>query len=75
MLTLRRRAPRVLPRPQCWMAAVTALVALQGEYRVRLDRVPEGLEGSATAEKLQAITEIDFDPLLAADPPRGYRRD
>ena len=68
-------APRVPPRPQRWAAAVAALVALQDEYRAWLDRLPESLEGSPTAEKLLAITEIDLDELLAIDPPRGYGRD
>jgi len=68
-------APRVLPRPQRWAAAVATLVALQDEYRAWLDRLPESLEGSPTAEKLQAISEIDLDELLAVDPPRGYGRD
>ena len=69
------RAPRLLPRPQRWAAAVAALVALQDEYRAWLDRLPENLAGSPTAEKLQAITEIDLDELLTIDPPRGYGRD
>jgi hypothetical protein len=73
--TARPPAPRVLPRPQRWAAAVATLVALQDEYRAWLERLPESLEGSATAEKLQAITEIDLDELLAIDPPRGYGRD
>jgi hypothetical protein len=37
--------------------------------------MPESLEGSPTAEKLQAIAEIDLDELAAIDPPRGYGRD
>jgi len=53
----RAAAPRVPPRPQRWVAAVATLVALQDEYRAWLDRLPESLEGSPTAEKLQAITE------------------
>jgi hypothetical protein len=53
------------------MAAVAALVALQNEYRAWLDRMPESLETSRTAEKLQAIAEIDLDELLVIDPPRG----
>ena len=68
-------APRILPRPQRWAAAVATLVALQDQYRAWLERLPESLEGSPTAEKLQAITEIDLDELLAIDPPRGYGRD
>jgi hypothetical protein len=67
--------PHLPPRPQRWAAAVTALLALQDEYRAWLDRLPQGLEGSATAEKLQAIAELDLDELLAVDPPRGYGRD
>jgi hypothetical protein len=51
------------------------LVALQGEYRAWLDRLPESREGSATAEKLQAITDIDLDELQTIDPPRGDGRD
>ena len=38
-------------------------------------RLRESLEGSPTAEKLLAITEIDLDELLAIDPPRGYGRE
>jgi hypothetical protein len=76
MLTPRRRRHRGCCRGRnVDRRLVQALVALQDEYRARLDRLPENLEGSATAEKLQAITEIDLDQLLAADPPRGYRRD
>ena len=67
--------PRLPPRPQRWAAAVAALVALQDEYRAWLDRLPESLEGSRTAEKLQAIAEVDLDELLIIDPPRGYGRD
>jgi ABC-type Fe2+-enterobactin transport system substrate-binding protein len=68
-------ARRPLPRPQRWAAAVSALIALQDEYRVWLDNLPESLEGSRTAEKRHAITEIDLDELRAIDPPRGYGRD
>src|SRR6267378_2795699 len=67
--------PRGLPRPRRWAAAVTALMALQDEYRAWLDRLPESLAGSKTADKLQAITELDLDELLAIEPPRGYGRD
>ena len=67
--------PRALPRPQRWAAAVTALVALQDEYRAWLDLLPENLAASRTAEKLQAIADLDLDELLAVEPPRGYGRD
>jgi hypothetical protein len=68
-------AQRPPPRPQRWAAAVAVLIALQDEYRAWLDNLPESFEGSRTAEKLQAITELDLDELLAIDPPRGYGRD
>jgi hypothetical protein len=67
------RSPAI-PRSPC-AATIATLVALQDEYRAWLDRLPESLEGSPTAEKLQAITEIDLDELLAIDPPHGYGRD
>jgi hypothetical protein len=57
------------------LVSVATLVAILDEYRAWLDRLPESLEGSPTAEKLQAITEIELDELLAIDPPRGYGRD
>ena len=68
-------APRTPPRPQRWAAAVAALVALQDEYRDWLDRLPENLAESRTAERLQAIVDLDLDELLAIAPPRGYGRD
>ena len=58
-------APRVLPRPQRWAVAVATLVALQDEYRAWLERLPESLEGSPTAEKLQAITLMDMDFVIS----------
>lgn len=68
-------APRLPPRPQRWAAAVAVLVTLQDEYRAWLDRLPESLEGSPTAEQLQIIADLDLDQLLAIEPPRGYDRD
>jgi hypothetical protein len=67
-----RRRP---PRPVRWAAAVATLIALQDEYRGWLDNLPENLEGSRLADKLQAITELDLEELQAVDPPRGYGRD
>jgi hypothetical protein len=68
-------APRPPPRPQRWATAVATLLTLQDEYRVWLDNLPESLEGSRTAEKLQVITELDLEELAAIHPPRGYGRD
>jgi hypothetical protein len=64
--------PRAQPRPRRWAAAVAALMALKDEYRAWLDRLPENLTESRTAEKLQAIVDLDLDELLAIEPPRGY---
>jgi hypothetical protein len=72
-----RRTPSASPRQAAPVRrplrhdAVAALVALQDEYRAWLDRLPENPEGSRTAEKLQAIAELDLDELLMIDPPRG----
>jgi hypothetical protein len=37
--------------------------------------LPDNLEGSRLADKLQAIAEPDLEELHAIDPPRGYGRD
>ena len=66
---------RSLPRPRRWAAAVATLINLQDDYRAWLDSLPESLEGSRMAEKLQTIAELDLDELAAIDPPRGYGRD
>ena len=68
-------ARRLPPRPQRWAAAVAALIALQDEYRAWLDNIPNNLEGSRLADKLQAIAELDLEELRAIEPPRGYGRD
>jgi len=68
-------AHRRPPRPERWAAAVAVLITLQDEYRTWLDNLPENLEGSRLADKLQAITELDLEELQAVDPPRGYGRD
>ena len=43
--------------------------------RLWLENLPENLEGSRLADKLQAITELGFEELQAVDLPRGYGRD
>ena len=62
-------------RPQRWRDAVQTLVDLQAEYQDWLDNLPEGLQGTAAAEKLEAICEYDFGDLEALEPPRGFGRD
>lgn len=55
--------------------AVATLIELQGQYQVWLDRLPDNLEGSPLAERLQAIAELDLTELEAIALPRGYGRD
>jgi len=66
---------RIRPRPTRWAAAVATLVGLQDEYRGWLDALPDNLEQSRVAEKLQAMVDLDLEELQAVDPPRGYGRD
>jgi hypothetical protein len=37
--------------------------------------LPDNLERSRLADKLQAIAELDLEELHAIDPPLGYGRD
>ena len=67
--------PRSPPRPQRWAAAVATLIELQGQYRDWHDGLPDNLQGSALAERLQAIAELDLSELQAIELPRGYGRD
>jgi hypothetical protein len=66
---------RMAARPTRWAAAVAALVDLQEEYRAWLENLPQNLESSKLADKLQIIIELDLEELQAIDPPRGYGRD
>ncbi len=62
-------------RPQRWNDAVAELLALQAEYAVWADALPEALRETATAEALQAIVDLDLADLASTEPPRGYGRD
>lgn len=62
-------------RPQRWRDAVADLLALQEEYAAWLHMLPDSLHGSATAEALQAIADLDLDALTDIEPPRGYGGD
>ena len=62
-------------RPQRWHDAVAELFALQADYAAWLEALPETLQGTATAEALQAIVDLDLDALAGIEPPRGYGRD
>src|SRR3954466_7851557 len=63
------------PRPRRWHDAVAALIDLQATYATWLEALPETLRGTATAEALEAIVDLDLDTLAAIEPPRGYGRD
>jgi hypothetical protein len=62
-------------RADRWQNAVAELRELQEEYQSWLDNLPENLQASALAEKLEAITGIDLSELENADFPLGFGRD
>ena len=62
-------------RIQRWRDAAGELVDIQADCVAWLDALPESLRGTATAEALQAIVDLDLDALIAVEPPRGYGRD
>ena len=62
-------------RVRRWRDAVGELVNTQVDCAAWLDALPESLRGTATAEALQAIVDLDLDALTAIEPPRGYGRD
>lgn len=61
-------------RVQRWQAAVELLRELQAEYQEWLDNLPDSLQDSTLAEKLQTVCDIDLDE-LDVDLPRGFGRD
>ena len=73
---VRYRAPKDRrSKAQRWSDAVQELVNLQAEYQAWLDGLPENLESSAVAERLEAICDLDVDSLQDLEPPRGFGRD
>ena len=62
-------------RPQRWRDAVLTLVDLQAEYQDWFDNLPDNLQASSLAERLEAICEYDLGDLEALEPPRGFGRD
>ena len=61
-------------RPQQWAEAVATLQRLQWEYQEWLDNLPESLQDTPLAEKLQEVCELDLEA-LDIDVPRGFGRD
>ena len=70
-----RRAADRRSRPQQWDDAVQTLLALQDQYRAWRDALPESLAGSATAELLEQVCDLDLSVLEAVELPRGFGRD
>ena len=62
-------------RPQRWHDAVAVLLTLQASYAAWLEALPDPLQGTTTADALQAIVDLDLETLAAIEPPRGYGRD
>ena len=48
---------------------------LSNAYAAWLEALPDTLRGTATAEALQAIVDLDLETLAAIELPRGYGRD
>ena len=61
-------------RPQRWAAAVETLRELQAAYQDWLDNLPESLQSSALAEKLEEVCSVDIDA-LDVELPLGFGRD
>ncbi len=81
--------PKPMSRPQRWAdaaqraeAALQDLLDIQSEYESWRDGLPENLQSSPVAEKLEAICDIDLASALDAaaeaggcELPRGFGRD
>ena len=74
LIRIRRPTDR-RSRIQRWNDAVTALGKLQAEYAAWLEALPDNQQGSATAEALQIIVDLDLTELQTIEPPRGFGRD
>ena len=61
-------------RPQRWRDAVETLRELQEDYQEWLDHLPETLQSTALAEKLDEVCSLDLEQ-LDLDLPRGFGRD
>jgi hypothetical protein len=61
--------------PQRWHDAVSGLLSLQAAHAAWLDALPDRLQGTPTADALQAIVDLGLDVLATIELPRGYGRD
>lgn len=76
-------------RPDRWASAIakmreglSELETLKEEYQDWQDNLPESTQDGATADKLQAVADIDLDQISealdeceSAELPRGFGRD
>jgi hypothetical protein len=62
-------------RARRWNDAVAELAELRSHYCARLEALPAGLQDSALADALQAISDFDLTELQTINPPRGFGRD
>jgi len=81
--------PKQLSRPEQWSDAISRgqdaisdLRSLQEEYQEWLDNLPENMQESETANKLQEVVDLafedaetNFDEADGIDLPRGFGRD
>ena len=51
------------------------MMALQAQYAVCLEALPDNLHDGSTADALREICDLDLTELQAIDPPRGFGRD
>jgi hypothetical protein len=68
------RPPRHSRRKR-WDEALAVMMTVQAECTAWFESLPESLRGSATAEALQEMTDLDLDSIAAVRPPLGYGRD
>ena len=69
-----RRPANRRSRPQRWRDAVAELLALQSEYRARLDSLPKNLQARAIADMLRVICDLDLADIESVELPCGFGR-
>ena len=69
-----RRPKERRSRPERWADAVNTLRQLQEEYQAWLDNLPESLQDTLLAEKLEEVCSLDLDQ-FDIDLPLGFGRD
>jgi hypothetical protein len=70
-----RRPVNRRSRLQRWDDAANVLLGIQVECVDWLDALPDSLRGTAMAEALEAIADLDLSALAEVKPPRGYGRE